>query len=427
MKNYFLGLIIVLISLYNTITAQESPFKVLKEKEVDFLMNYYNQDGDHSPVTGGVGTEKLNCYEPLTEINIPYDSTKNLSVNIGADYYTSASCNRIDRFVTSASSRFLSSASSQDTRVHFDVDYSKANLFRHSERGYMLGLSNEFDVKSISGGLHFSKSDPDDNRQFSIKGSVFYDIWKLIYPGEIRDGKKYRFGSEEWDYDLDKRITSTLSLSYSQVVNKRLQFVLNSDIVYQNGILNTPFQRVYFDDGFNVINPDTNQMLIAKTMLPEKLPRSRYKLPISIRISYYVNDFITTRFYYRYYYDDFGIKANSFNIEIPVKLTSWLMVYPLYRYYQQTASKYFAPFSEHPLDANYQPFETYYTSDYDLSAFTNNKFGGGFRISPIYGIKKWHLKNNSLLFKSLNFRYAHYNRSDGLKANSYSIDVNFTF
>lgn len=425
MKQYLI--IFVFLLLYNNIIAQESPFKVQKEKEIDFLMNYYSQDGNHSPVTGGIGTEKLNCIGPLTEINIPFDSTKNMSVNIGVDYYTSASCNRIDRFVTSASSKFLSSASSKDTRVHVDIDYSMVNPTKHSEKGYMLGFSNEFDVKSISGGFHFSKSDPNDNRQLSIKTSVFYDIWKLIYPGEIRDNRKYRFGNEEWDYDLDQRITSTLSLLYSQVLNKRLHFTLSSDIVYQNGILNTPFHRVYFDDGLNIINPDTNQMLIAKTMFPEKLPRHRYKLPISIRICYYVNDFIITRFYYRFYRDDFGIKANSFNIEIPIKLTSWLMIYPLYRYYRQTASKYFAPFGQHRLDENYQPLETYYTSDFDLSAFTNNKFGGGFRISPIYGIKKWNFKKQILLFKSFNFRYAHYSRSDGLKANSYSIDMNFTF
>ena len=31
--------------------------RVLESIEVDFLMSYYSQDGDHASVTGGIGTE----------------------------------------------------------------------------------------------------------------------------------------------------------------------------------------------------------------------------------------------------------------------------------------------------------------------------------------------------------------------------------
>lgn len=103
------------------------------------------------------------------------------------------------------------------------------------------------------------------------------------------------------------------------------------------------------------------------------------------------------------------------------------MVYPLYRFYTQSAAKYFAEFGVHKLDENYQPVDEFYTSDYDLSEFTSNKFGGGIRISPVYGLKKWDIRNIDLLFKSVEFRYANYFRSDGLKSFFISTDLCFTF
>lgn len=418
---------IALLSLLLT-HAQNQPVKVLDEKEVNFLFNYYDQDGNHSPVTGGIGTEKLNCTAPLTSINIPFDTVHNISVNVGLDYYTSASCNRIDRFVTSASSQFLSSASSSDLRTHFDADYTKSKPSKKVDKGFMIGYSNEFDVNSFSTGLHYTKSSKNENRQVGVKASFYYDIWKLIYPGEIRNGKEYRFGNEEWDYGLDTRLTSTFTFSLAQIITKNFQMLLTGDFVLQNGILNTPFHRVYFDDGFVVNNPDTNWMLIGKVMKPENLPRSRYKIPVGIRMSYYLNDRVIARLYYRYYFDDFGMSAHTISFELPVKINSWLTIYPMYRYYTQTAAKYFAPFGEHKLDTLYNPVDKYYTSDYDLSALNNNKFGGGFRISPTFGLKKWKLTGKTnLVFKTIEFRYANYHRSDGLKAESYSIDFGFVF
>jgi hypothetical protein len=410
------------------ISAQKSPVKILTDREVNFLFNYYEQDGSHSPVTGGIGTEKLDCSTPLTIVHVPFDSVKDLSVNFGFDYYTSASCNRIDRFITSASSKFLSSASSHDMRTHLDVDYSRRNLSRNSAHGGFAGYSNEFDVNSFSIGYHYNKSFNNENSELGIKSSVFFDRWKLIYPGEIRNGEQYRYGNDEQDYDHDNRLTGTLSFTWSQVLTRKLQIVLLSDLVYQNGILNTPFHRVYFDDGLNLVNPDTNYLLIAKTMYPENLPRTRFKVPIGVRGTWYISDRIVSRFYYRWYTDDFGIRSHTASIELPVKLTSWLMMYPFYRYYIQTASDYFAPFGMHPLNEQFQPLNPFYTSDYDLSAFTMQKYGLGARISPVYGIYKWKWgEKGKLTFKYMDFRYAHYRRSDGLKAGTISIDAGFVF
>ncbi len=396
--------------------------KTLDEAEVNFLYNYYNQDGNHSPVTGGIGTEKLDCYAPVIAINLPFDTVHNINVMIGTDYYTSASSDRIDRFITSASSKYLSSASSEDMRIHADVSYTFTRpdkLFSFSLNG---GYSSEFDVKSVSGGFGISRTTKNENTEFSLKGSLYHDTWKLIYPGEIRNGKEFRYGNNPDDYDKDTRNTATFSFSVMQVLTKKLHLILLTDFVMQKGILNTPFHRVYFNDGFEV--PDSN--LFMKTMFPENLPRERNKLPVGIRVNYYLNDKLTIRTFYRYYFDDFGMQANTASIELPVKVFRWLTVYPHFRYHQQTASKYFRPFAEHELNlTTWEPVNEFYTSDWDQAELVNIKFGAGFKFYPLKPIARMKFLKNQVYFRSIELRYSRYLRNDGLKANNLSFDFAF--
>ncbi|HRS17960.1 MAG TPA: hypothetical protein P5243_00535, partial [Bacteroidales bacterium] len=74
------------------------------------------------------------------------------------------------------------------------------------------------------------------------------------------------------------------------------------------------------------------------------------------------------------------------------------------------------------------PAVPYYTSDYDLSAFTNWKYGVGFRYSPLYGLARANIpysEKKLLKFKYVDMRYVRYNRSDGLIAWSTTIDCGF--
>mgnify|MGYP003846377489 CR=1 FL=1 len=47
-----------------------------QEQKVDakFLYNYYEQDGNNSPVTGGIGTEELSFHGPSIVVNVALDS-----------------------------------------------------------------------------------------------------------------------------------------------------------------------------------------------------------------------------------------------------------------------------------------------------------------------------------------------------------------
>ena len=173
--------------------------------------------------------------------------------------------------------------------------------------------------------------------------------------------------------------------------------LLSGDLVEQQGYLSLPFHRVYFKDG---------------TVHLENLPSNRFKLPVGFRGNYFPGDKFIIRTYYRFYTDDWGIRSNTAEIELPIKFTPFFSVSPFYRYYNQTASKYFAPYQEHTLA------DIYHTSNYDLSKFSSKFIGAGFRAAPPKGIGNRH-------FNTIEIRYGHYIRSTRLNSNIVSLNLKF--
>ncbi len=404
------------------------------ETTIDIIGGYYQQTGSHGAVEGGRGTQQLTDVPPAIIVNVPLDTVSRLTVNVGADFYASASTDRID-FA-------LSTPSAHDVRFHGDFGYSREQKAKGTIWGVGAGVSKEYDYLSFNVAGSFAKTSQDGNRQLSLAGQVFLDQVTLITPLELRSTYTSTNPNARADknYGTDTRQTYNFTASYSQVLTKRLQAAVSTELVSQNGLLSTPFHRVYFKD-----NPDPNLAPTLgsdfSTRFPraariEALPRSRFKYPVSLRLNYYASDLIQIRGFYRFYNDNFGITAHTFELELPVKVSQFFVVYPFYRYHTQTAATYFAPFAQHSVN------DQYYTSDYDLSAFSANKVGLGLRYSPVYGIGRFRVPGKNaqglprvMRLKSLDLRYANYqqtgstiytaeNRAD-LKANIVSFDLGF--
>ena len=77
--------------------------RVLESTEVELLMSLYNQDGSHSPVNGGIGTEKLVDGTPTIVISTPLNDNDVLTIDAGISAYTSASSSNINPFRSVAS------------------------------------------------------------------------------------------------------------------------------------------------------------------------------------------------------------------------------------------------------------------------------------------------------------------------------------
>jgi hypothetical protein len=398
--------------------------KKLKLDEINLVTSYYDQTADKSAVMGGRTDYKGNG--DVTDFANGIDVTfigwdkkqrKNiLSVGMGIDYHTAASQAYID-----SNGTFRNNG----TRIYPTLSWSREN----DKKGTSFGLGAYYSAESnyyYSFGLNGSVSKKNKNNgEFSLKVVSFFDQIKMIYPTEFipvtkappvdsalqlhyittASGRSELVNSSGQvvgrtkapDVPSKPRNTLTASLSFSQIINQRMQGSIEMDMVYQNGYLGLPFHRVFYNTGKDTI---------------ESLPSQRFKLPIGFRLNYFLGDKIIIRSYYRFYADSWGLMSHTFNLEVPVKITPFFSLSPFYRFYVQTAARYFAPYAVHTEQ------EQYFTSNYALAAFNSNLFGAGLRLAPPRGVF-----TNSL--RVLELRYGHYTQTTDLNANIISLNLTF--
>ena len=368
-------------------TYQKPDWKTIN---IDFLNSYYAQDGNNAAVTGGIGTEQLTDFTQKVILSIPVNPKLSLNLDGGYDYYSSASTDNIDNI--------QSSDSSSDIRAHGNAGITYA-ISDTKDIGFRLGGSVEYDYYSLNGGVNTSLMTKDKNTELSLGFQAFFDTWIPYYPRELRG---------EVRVPTDKRRSYNASIGISRVLNKRMQMSVQLEGIYMEGLLSTPFHRVYF-----------REQVQAKI---ENLPNTRLKIPIGTRLNVHVNEWLIARTYYRYYWDNWGVQAHTASIELPIKINRFFAIYPFYRYHTQTAATYFKPYKEHNLQ------QEFYTSDFDLSALSSHAFGLGLTYSPLNVLAKIKLpfkKRPEFLVKSIDIKYSHFERSTNLKADIISLGLSF--
>ncbi len=391
-----LGLYVGILSAFSQKTTTDTAYKSRKLtfEEANFVTSYYHQDGNNSAVTGGSGTEKLTDYSNSLEVRLQKFDRRNrkhtLDVEVGVDYYTSASSDKINPYS-------VSSASSADLRVYPSINWSRENEATGTTIGAGVSASSEYDYLSLGANLRFAQKTHDKNGEFSVKLQAYLDRVTLIYPIELRTNSNTG-DDDRGDYASTPRNSYSASVGYSQIINKRLQVELLADLIYQKGYLGLPFHRIFF---------------YGNTEGIEKLPGTRLKTPLGVRLNYFIGDKVIVRTFYRYYQDDWGLKAHTANIEIPIKLSSFFSISPFYRYYTQVGVDYFAPYQQH------KTTDQYYTSNYDLSTFKSDFYGAGIRVSPPKGVMGiQHLA-------ALELRYGHYSKNIGMQSDIVTMHLNF--
>ena len=360
--------------------------------ELDFLSSYYSQDGNNSAVTGGIGTEQLTDFTQKVNLSIPTSPKLKFNLDAAYDYYSSASTDNIDNV--------RSSDSKSDVRTQFNVGM-QYQLNDQWSTGLRLGTSVEYDYNSFNGGLNLSYLSKNGNSRVDLFGQAYFDAWQVFYPSELKGEVKV---------PTNQRQSYNLAINYSQVLNKRMQLAIMGEVTFMNGLLSTPFHRVYFND------QDRASI--------EMLPAQRLKLPIGLRFNYHISERLILRSYYRYYWDSWGMEGHTLSLELPIKMNRFFAIYPHYRYHTQTAVDYFAPYKGQSSTTQY------HTSDYDLSALSAHSYGLGIMYSKPNGlarIKIPFVKNRKLILESIDLKGSIYQRSTGMKAFIISVGTKISF
>jgi len=370
----------------------------LLNTDIALVLSYYSQDGDHSAVTGGIGTEKLTVFATSAAVGIDLDTNDRLLVNLGIDVITSASTDNIDFNVSSAS--YL------DNRVWISAGYEHNFSKRRIQAGILPSASMESDYLSFGVRAWVGYINKHQTSRYSFSFQTYFDDLRwgrlnpefrepitLVYPAELRD--------TAW-FDIYMRYSYVFSFDFQHDINQRMALSIVPGFALQNGLLSTPFHRVFFK-GHTVA-------------VVENLPRKRAKFYLALQLNWFVGKRLILKPYYRFYIDDFGISAHTIEADFPIKISPQLSMVPFGRIYTQIAAKYFNPFQEN-LESS-----KYYTSDYDLSKFNSYKVGLGLSYVPF----AWLGKSNTQ-FKEFSFRYSYYWRTDGLYAHIISTYFDFGF
>ena len=488
MKKYNTILFLFLLSCVYSQGTKQPTFKkrVLESAEVDFLASYYVQDGSKSSVSGGIGSEKLVDAASNITVAMPLNDDDVLTVDIGISAYSSASSSNINPFNSSGASgttnysgasggdddkrvntkaassstgtgpygspwQASSGASKSDQLVSVMANYSHSSDSRNFIWNSDVSFSNEYDYYSFGFGGGIAALFNEKNTEINLKANVYLDQWRPIYPTELHKYSKYGtnllnqgyfsgvtvynengiMATEKYlptkftDLSLTNRNSYSASFGFSQILSQRLQLSVFFDVLQQQGLLSTPYHRIYFADKTNFFigqsqyianyESSTNTGVFKLADDIERLPDTRFKLPIGVRLNYYINERFVLRTYYRYYSDDWNIRAQTASIELPVKLSDKFTVFPSFRYYTQNASQYYAPYEKH------LSTEQFYTSDPDLATFETKQIGFEVNYTDIFGSAKiWQFG-----LKNIDFRFHQYDRTDRLKASIATVAFKF--
>lgn len=407
--------------------------RVLDNTEIDFLAGYYSQSGQNAAVSGGKGTEELKDIAPTIIVSVPMNDDDVLTVETGISAYTSASSSNINPFDGSKPAdpfQASSGASSGDVWMHAAGNYSHSSDDRNRVWSGKFSVSSEHDYFSLGFGGSLTRLFNEKNTEISLSGNVYLDQWSIIYPEELRP---FTTGGSGLNASLFNRYTITgnsnysprftgldgknrnsysLGIVFTQVLSENLQGALMGDWVLQRGLLSTPFQRVYFSD---VADSYIQNFQLADDI--ERLPHSRMKIALGARINYYLDEHLVIRGFYRYYSDEWSVNSHTASIEIPVKLNDHFTLSPAYRFYNQTAATYFAPYEGH------LSTQEYYTSDDDLSSFKANQYSMGVTYTDVFTTAKiWKLG-----LKSVDLKYNYYKRNSSFKAHLVSFGMKFVY
>ncbi|MBX9807684.1 MAG: DUF3570 domain-containing protein, partial [Flavobacteriaceae bacterium] len=277
-------LILVLVVLNSVFSfAQEKDstkvFKkrVLESAEVEFLASYYHQEGTHSAVSGGIGSEKLTDVASNIVVAVPLNEDDVLTIDAGISAYSSASSSNINPYNNGEEVNIgniatgkptpwqaSSGASEMDELVSLVANYSHSSDNRNFVWNTDVSFSNEFDYTSVGFGGGITKLFNNKNSEVSLKANAYIDQWQPIYPIEFRNysnlssyvydqngNHSTAYSNQFTAWTSTNRNSYSASFSFSQVLTKKSQISVFFDLLQQEGKLSTPYQRMYFADKDN--------------------------------------------------------------------------------------------------------------------------------------------------------------------------------
>jgi hypothetical protein len=320
----------------------------------------------------GPGDEALRVEQPQLEIVARQGDRLTHRLWMPVDIVTAASPDGVD--VVSRASR-----SNEAGSIDWTTSYKWSPETNLSTR---TGLHNEENWRSWNVGFGFSRAFAEDNTV--LEGSV----------NQIADWfDKYTLGGKHDGHTARSSLNASLGLT--QVLSATTVAHVDYGLTLQRGQLSNGWNIVPLTDG---------------TVALEILPRGRARHAFVGRLAQFLPWNGAAHGFYRFYVDDWGIRAHTMELELYQRFTSHVYARLNYRFHTQAAPSFF--------HARVAPGFTLATADSDLATFDAQTVG--FKVAADVPVR---------FARAVRFDVGaeRYFRSNDLRVNVYSCALGLLF
>lgn len=325
--------------------ASAQPSRRLRVFEHGYRFAWFDQHGrgyqsQAGPRTGP-GSEWVRVLQPSLYARATQGEDIVWDMSLQVDVVTAASADALDA---------VSSASLTNEAGTLDI----ASTWRAAEDDIVTfrgAFHLEEPLRSGTLGVAYTRELAEDNATVSVSANGTVDRFDTIQPNGFTPGYAWR---QTWNGNV----------SVSQILSQTTLATLSYGITNQRGTLQQTWNAVPLapcgvdpicGERANEIFPRTRIRHAIRGMLAQRLPASD----------------TTVRLAYRYYADDFDIRASTFEAEVYQGLGDLFAFTVRYRHYKQTAAYFYV--DRLPGEQRYEDAPR--TSDSDLSAFAARSVG----------------------------------------------------
>lgn len=249
----------------------------------------------------------------------------------------------------------------------------------YESRFVNLGGRLDFNQKmtTLSGGLSYTSSDTKARMDHDVlpyvdTGSYDSQIETTPEGGKIIHGDRKDWGAH---------------LGLTQVLNKSALIETGIGYTYSHGYMENPYKVVevaFIDPAQQFLAPADGYFANVQALL-EQRPNVRHQLTGNIRYVQHIDPLdAALHFDYRFYHDDWGINAHTFESDWAQPLGRGWTVTPRIRYYSQDSADFYTPYLVSQQAYNVGQFNrnllpANFTSDHRLSGY--GALSGGVTIS----------------------------------------------
>jgi hypothetical protein len=226
--------------------------------------------------------------------------------------------------------------------------------YRDTRRATSLSYTKRLGPHIPSVDLSYSREGDYESKGFSLVDSweMFGKRSTLHFGGGILHDNVF---PAKTDFNFTKKSLS-LSAGWTQVLGPRDLMDVSYGLTRLDG---------YLTDPYKVVN-------VGATVVPEVRPDSRNRNTLNVKYGHYYLSRTAIKIGYRYYWDDWALKAHTLDLGWDRRVGNKLILSPRVRFYQQGAASFFAYQFATPQPAM--------SADYRLSAFWSYLVGMGVTV-----------------------------------------------